>query len=150
MYGKYLPTKLCDVWGQMRVNVPYIYYIGVFHGSPKSWGYPSNHPVVLDDHDLVLTPLTWLGVHPHFRTPPHGCGWKWRLKKIANDLGENEDLNHDPWIRWDTQFSDKASLDSLDSLEEVGCVEKQYLKVRKKAKVAMHMEETCWSFVQKI
>ena len=57
MYGKYLPTKLCDVWGQMRVNVPYIYYIGVFHGSPKSWGYPSNHPVVLDDHDLVLKRL---------------------------------------------------------------------------------------------
>ena len=47
--------------------------------------------------------------------------------KIANDLGENEDLNHDPWIRWDTQFSDKASL------EEVGCVEKQYLKMRKKS-----------------
>ena len=32
-------------------------------------GYPQNHPVVMDDHDLVLQPMV-LGM-AYFRKPPH-------------------------------------------------------------------------------
>jgi hypothetical protein len=36
----------CYRWGMRHTH------IYIFGGFPKSWGYPSHHPVVMDDHDL--------------------------------------------------------------------------------------------------